>query len=84
MMQVPVSLAEMDGTLHTGSKAILSGILTKEVICPEEFLTVLPLLGRKTSEDIFNALMLVFIDISVNIKKLVLVAIDGAPSMVGR
>ena len=50
----------------------------------EEFLTVLPLLGRTSGEDIFNVIMKFFKDNSINIKKLVSVATDGAPSMVGR
>ena len=35
LLPVPISLAEMNGTLHTGNKSVLDDILTTVIICPE-------------------------------------------------
>ena len=35
LMPVPVSLAEIDGTMRTGNKSILVDVLTENIKCPE-------------------------------------------------
>lgn len=35
LLPVPVSLAEMNGTLRTGNKSILADKLTEDIVCPE-------------------------------------------------
>ena len=35
LLPVPVSLAEMNGTIRTGNKSILAEILTTNIVCPE-------------------------------------------------
>lgn len=36
LLPVPVSLAEMNGTLRTGNKSVLADRLTEDIVCPEE------------------------------------------------
>ena len=36
LLPVPVSLAEMNGTIRTGNKSILAEILTTNIPCPEK------------------------------------------------
>ena len=35
LLPVPVSLAEMNGTLCTGSKSVLADVMTEDIDCPE-------------------------------------------------
>ena len=35
-MNIPISIANCDGSLRTGSKAILADVITRDVVCPAE------------------------------------------------
>ena len=36
LMNIPISIANCDGSLRTGSKAILADVITRDVVCPAE------------------------------------------------
>ena len=36
LMNIPISIANCDGSLRTGSKAILADVITRYVVCPAE------------------------------------------------
>ncbi|XP_063960214.1 general transcription factor II-I repeat domain-containing protein 2A-like [Lytechinus pictus] len=55
----------------------------KAEIC-EDILGLIPLLGRTRGEDIYEAIMEMLRDRGIDIKKVVSVATDGAPAMIGR
>ena len=35
LMKVPLSIAELDGSLHTGNKSMLANVLTEGIECPK-------------------------------------------------
>ena len=35
-MNIPISIANCDGSQRTGSKAILADVITRDVVCPAE------------------------------------------------
>ena len=36
LMNIPISIANCDGSLRTGSQAILADVITRDVVCPAE------------------------------------------------
>ena len=78
-----IALDESNDLCDTAQLAVFVRGVTPDFHIVEEFVRLVPMKGKTTGVDIFNAVKNVLVEFNLNLENLFGVTTDGAPAMVG-